>query len=156
MSFFGLKIDELFLDYAQNHSNKGNVVTHWVGIPLIIVGLFSMLSFLRITQVALFGEGISLSAALILLSFGIVFYCLLDWRLGMPFSVALVMLYCLGQKINLTSGVLLFVLGWVFQGIGHIVFEKKSPSFTKNLIHLFVGPLFIFSKCFRLILRGFH
>jgi uncharacterized membrane protein YGL010W len=41
--------------------------------------------------------------------------------------------------------VVLFVVGWIFQFIGHIKYEKKSPAFTKNFEHLFIGPLWAFS-----------
>jgi uncharacterized membrane protein YGL010W len=40
----------------------------------------------------------------------------------------------------------LFVLGWVFQFVGHYVYEKKSPAFARNLVHLLVGPLWIAAR----------
>ena len=40
----------------------------------------------------------------------------------------------------------LFVLGWVFQFVGHYVYEKKSPAFARNLVHLLVGPLWILAR----------
>ena len=43
-----------------------------------------------------------------------------------------------------------FVVGWVFQGIGHAVYEKRSPAFLKNLLHLMVGPLFVLNEALHL------
>ena len=40
----------------------------------------------------------------------------------------------------------LFVVGWIFQFIGHYVYEKRSPAFFRNLAHLLVGPLWIVAK----------
>jgi uncharacterized membrane protein YGL010W len=37
-------------------------------------------------------------------------------------------------------GVGLFVLGWIFQFIGH-AFEGNKPSFFANPVYLLVGPL---------------
>ena len=39
-----------------------------------------------------------------------------------------------------------FVAGWIFQGIGHARYEKKSPAFFKNLLHLLVGPIFLWNE----------
>jgi hypothetical protein len=37
-----------------------------------------------------------------------------------------------------------FVVGWVFQFVGH-GYEGKKPAFFTNLVHLLVGPLWIVS-----------
>ena len=37
----------------------------------------------------------------------------------------------------------LFVIGWIFQFVGHLGYEKKSPAFLKNAGHLLVGPLWV-------------
>lgn len=39
----------------------------------------------------------------------------------------------------------LFVVGWIFQFIGH-VFEGKSPSFFSNPVYLVVGPVWLVKK----------
>ena len=39
-------------------------------------------------------------------------------------------------------GAVLFVVGWVFQFIGHI-FEGKKPAFVDDLVGLLVGPMFV-------------
>lgn len=39
----------------------------------------------------------------------------------------------------------LFVLGWIFQFIGHF-FEGNPPSFFKNPVFLLVGPLWIVKR----------
>ncbi len=35
----------------------------------------------------------------------------------------------------------LFVIGWIFQLVGHWVFEKNSPSFAHDPFFLLVGPI---------------
>ncbi|MDQ5872777.1 MAG: DUF962 domain-containing protein, partial [Acidobacteriota bacterium] len=46
-------------------------------------------------------------------------------------------------------GLAAFVIGWVFQAIGHAVYEKNRPAFFKNLQHLLVGPLFLVNELLR-------
>ena len=45
-----------------------------------------------------------------------------------------------------SSALALFVVGWIFQFVGHYVYEKRSPAFFRNLAHLLVGPLWILAK----------
>jgi uncharacterized membrane protein YGL010W len=40
----------------------------------------------------------------------------------------------------------IFIVGWIFQGIGHAVYEKKQPSFLSNVRHLLIGPFWLFAK----------
>ena len=40
----------------------------------------------------------------------------------------------------------LFVFGWVLQGVGHWVYEKNSPAFFRNFVHLAIGQLWILAK----------
>jgi uncharacterized membrane protein YGL010W len=42
-----------------------------------------------------------------------------------------------------------FVFGWILQFVGHSVYEKRSPAFLKNFVHLLVGPLWILAKAMR-------
>jgi uncharacterized membrane protein YGL010W len=52
----------------------------------------------------------------------------------------------LGRVLPVPVSIGLFVLGWVFQFVGHYVYEKKSPAFARNLVHLLVGPLWIAAR----------
>ena len=40
----------------------------------------------------------------------------------------------------------LFVFGWILQGVGHAVYEKNSPAFFRNFVHLAIGQLWILAK----------
>jgi uncharacterized membrane protein YGL010W len=45
--------------------------------------------------------------------------------------------------LPLWINLMLFILGWIFQFVGHAVYEKRQPAFLKNALHLLVGPLWI-------------
>jgi uncharacterized membrane protein YGL010W len=54
-----------------------------------------------------------------------------------------------GAVGNWRIGLAAFIVGWVFQGIGHAVYEKKSPAFFRNLLHLMIGPVFLWNELIR-------
>lgn len=40
-------------------------------------------------------------------------------------------------------GLTMFGVGWVFQFIGHYVFEKNKPAFFYDPFYLLIGPLWV-------------
>jgi len=117
-----------------------NVITHYIGIPLIIFGLISML-----VRIPLGSNLFTVAEALIIVV--TIYYFILDARLATVMLIAVLLLDILGRGISsFWIGFLIFAVGWLFQGIGHAVYEKHSPAFFKNLIHLLIGPLFLLNK----------
>jgi uncharacterized membrane protein YGL010W len=136
------KVDLLLADYALYHRTKGSIICHYFGISMIVYGLFSFLQLLPVWKI---------SCAELLL-FGSAFYYLtLDVKLGLAALGGFAILDAAARAaVSPGLGLFFFVLGWIFQGIGHAVFEKKSPAFFKNLIHLMIGPLFLLNEAFHL------
>ena len=132
------KIDALFGDYAEHHRSQGNQWCHAVGIPLIAAGLLG-LAAVEVTRVG--GWPVELSAVLILALAPV--YMRLDARLGAALTVAYVLLYLGARMLAWQVNLGLFVLGWALQFVGHGVYEKRSPAFFRNLVHLLVGPLWV-------------
>ena len=132
-------IQALFDDYASYHQTRGNKFFHRLGIPMIMLTLLGLLA-----RVDLVGTGtlhVDLSMVIIVLA-GF-YYMALDWRLGLAMVAISIAMYMAGAAIPLSSNVVVFVLGWILQFVGHSVYEKRQPAFTKNLVHLLVGPLWI-------------
>jgi CRP-like cAMP-binding protein len=46
----------------------------------------------------------------------------------------------------LASGIGLFVIGWVFQFVGHVAYEHRKPAFVDDVIGLLIGPLFVLAE----------
>ena len=40
-----------------------------------------------------------------------------------------------------------FIIGWVFQFVGHY-FEGRQPAFLTSLIQLLIGPLYLLAKIY--------
>ena len=141
-------ITEQLAFYAAYHRNKWNVATHFVGIPAIIIGLLVPLGWIRADV-----SGIPLTGALLLIVAVAVYYLLLDTRLAFTILVFIVPAFYVADILSRMAWtpsiawfLTLFVGGWIFQLIGHSVFEKRKPAFVDNLIQLLIGPLFLVAE----------
>lgn len=124
-----------FKEYESYHGSFENKLTHYIGIPLIVVSLLGLLARLGITVLS-----VRVDAALLLMLSVMVFYFALEWKLALPFSGVVLAGYWVGTQLSLPLLWSVFVLGWVAQFLGHAVFEKRSPVFFSNLRHLLIGP----------------
>jgi uncharacterized membrane protein YGL010W len=131
-----------FADYAAFHATPGNKACHMVGIPLIVLSLFALLAQVAIAHVS----GFTVTAAEALLLAATLYYLKLDATLGVIMFVVSAALIAAGRQIPFWPALGIFTLGWVFQFIGHYLYEKKSPAFVHNATHLLVGPLWILAK----------
>jgi uncharacterized membrane protein YGL010W len=130
-----LDIQALFADYASYHRTKGNKAFHRLGIPLIMLTLIGML-----VRVHVAGR---VDAAMILIALAEIYYLLAEWRLAIAMLAVSIAFYFIGAAIPLWLNAALFVLGWIFQFIGHSVYEHRNPAFFRNFTHLLIGPLWI-------------
>jgi uncharacterized membrane protein YGL010W len=128
-------ISALFDDYASYHRTKGNKWFHRVGIPLIMLSLFGLLARVPIVP--------HVDAAILLIAIATIVYFILDWRLAAMMLIVSAVFYLAAAALSLWINVALFVIGWILQFVGHIVYEKRQPAFMKNGMHLLVGPLWI-------------
>ena len=137
------RLDRLFADYAAYHRTRGNLVCHTLGIPLIMYSLLGILLHVRVGTVGDF----SFTAAEGLILLAMVVYAVLDLRfMGLMFLIAIgldALARVWGSMVYFAA---LFIIGWVFQGVGHAVYEKRSPAFFKNFVHLLIGPIFILNE----------
>ena len=131
-----------FADYASFHGTAGNKACHYVGIPLIVLALLALLA--RVPLFAVGGFTVTLAEVALVVVTG--YYLTLDAVLAAIMLAASVGLLLLGRPMPVWVAAALFVLGWIFQFIGHYVYEKRSPAFYRNLAHLLVGPLWIVAK----------
>jgi uncharacterized membrane protein YGL010W len=134
-----------FADYASFHKTSGNQACHYVGIPLIVLTVFSFLGALPIARIG----GFDLTLAEVALLTVTLYYLSLDLGLGLLMLLVSVVLDALGRALPLGLALALFLFGWALQFLGHYRYEKKSPAFFQNLTHLLVGPLWILAKATR-------
>ena len=130
--------------YASYHRNPRNVLTHIVGIPVIVVSVAALLARLTLEV-----NGVTLSAAMLMATASILFYLRLDLGLGLIMAVLMSGSVVIGHDIAalpMTQWLLVsvgsFVVGWIIQFIGHY-FEGRKPAFVDDLSGLAIGPLFV-------------
>ena len=90
--------------------------------------------------------GFELTLAEVAIALIVGYYLTLDTTLALAMLVAYAVLDTAGRFIPPLPAVGLFALGWILQGVGHWVYEKNSPAFFRNFVHLAVGPLWILAK----------
>ncbi|MBL8278775.1 MAG: DUF962 domain-containing protein [Pelomonas sp.] len=137
-------LEEQLANYAAYHRDSRNIATHFVGIPMIVVAVATLLS-----RPAVELAGVTASPALIVSALTALYYLLLDVRLGVLMTALLAGAVSLGAwaaaqstPVWLAWGVGGFVVGWVFQFVGHF-WEGRKPAFVDDLIGLIIGPLFV-------------
>ena len=133
--------------YAAYHRDRRNIVTHFVGIPMIVLSIVVLLAR-PVFDVA----GLSISAATLAVIAATLYYLRLDLRFGIAMGVLLAACLAVAQAtagwttgLWATFGVGLFVVGWVIQFIGHI-FEGRKPAFVDDVMGLIIGPLFVVAE----------
>ena len=129
-------LTRLLESYEKNHQNSVNEVIHIFAIPLILFSILGVtaafdifLEYILVGIVLFYYLKLSKIAALLMLMWLLIY-------LGL---VALLRPYI--TEISL----LLFVLGWILQFLGHFI-EGKRPSFFEDLRYFLIGPLFVVQK----------
>jgi uncharacterized membrane protein YGL010W len=133
--------------YAKYHRDPRNILTHLIGIPLIVVAILTLLSRPE------FSVGyLLLTPANLVVFIAVVFYIRLDIPLGLLMTVLLWLALSVSRELAafpttawLIFGIALFIIGWIFQFIGHY-FEGKKPAFVDDIMGLAIGPLFVVTE----------
>ena len=136
--------------YAAYHRDRRNIATHFIGIPMIVLALAVLLSRPAWTVAAL---PLALSPAWVLFGLSVIYYFVLDVPLGLMMAVVSILCVACGAWLAeqptltwLASGIGLFVVGWVFQFVGHVAYEHRKPAFIDDVIGLLIGPLFVLAE----------
>jgi uncharacterized membrane protein YGL010W len=140
-------LNEQLTAYAGYHRDRRNIATHFVGVPMIVLGVFAFLA-----RPSFAVGGFPLSPAILVLALGGAFYLALDIRFGLAMLGVTIPAFAFGTWLAMQStghwvggAAGLFGVGWVIQFVGH-VFEGKKPAFVDDLVGLLVGPLFVMAE----------
>ena len=129
--------------YAGYHRDKRNIVTHFVGIPMIVVGAQAFL--------ARIGVG-PLNASVAATYATSRYYKKIDPEMGSLMTKVMGATSALGTAIAAMplpvwfgASSTLFVGGWAIQFLGH-KFEGKKPAFLDDIQSFLIGPLFVVAE----------
>ena len=147
------EIDILLAKYSENHQNPTNKLIHWICVPLIVFSMIGLISAIPFPYLGFLGKynmfinwfSLVMAASiyyylkllpvlsyLMLFFFGICYF----------FVVQLEYLEKAGGPALWQSSLVIFVLAWLGQFIGHQI-EGKKPSFLTDLKFLLIGPLWL-------------
>ena len=135
-------LDQHLAQYAAYHQDRRNVATHFVGIPLIILGIVFALSTVSFAV----GES-NITLAWIVSLAACIYYLKLNLSYGILMLVLLMGACAWGADVasmdhSLWIALAAFIVGWIFQFVGHI-WEGRKPAFFDDLMGLLIGPLFV-------------
>ena len=136
---------ELLTQYAEYHRDRRNILTHVVGVPMIVFALGVLLAGVSFRL-----GGLALTPA------WLAFAALASWYLtrghlgiGAATTLAVGALMLLAHRVSggalsawLAWSLGFFVVGWTLQFLGHY-YEGRKPAFADDLIGLLVGPMFV-------------
>jgi uncharacterized membrane protein YGL010W len=145
-------VDQLIGNYAEDHRNPTNQLVHWICVPLIVWCVFAWLWALPVPA-SLAKPGLWAGLAM---AFSLAWYFRLSRNLALAVLVAFVGYALLTGWLHsrLGSGrlawtaLVVFVLAWIGQFIGHHI-EGRRPSFFTDLKYLLVGPIYLMAKVLR-------
>ena len=145
-------IDTWLSEYGESHQNSTNKNIHRVCVPLIMMSLLGIVGEIPTPEIL---RAYSLNFSHVIVLLGMLFYL----SLSLSFSALMVVVVgpmvvinhfvqqAMGSKETLILWVVVFVLAWVGQFVGHKI-EGKKPSFLQDLAFLLIGPLWIVAPLF--------
>ena len=136
-------------EYGESHQNKTNIIIHKICVPLIFISIYFILFSLPfpldksmyfnwgnvtyiLALVFWFRINVKLGFAFLLFGFILAFTTFVIW----------VVWFYLSERAMLRYSLIVFILAWIGQFIGHHI-EGKKPSFIKDLQFLLIGPIWV-------------
>jgi uncharacterized membrane protein YGL010W len=158
---------ELMVQYAHYHRDRRNIATHLVGIPLIVLSIGMLLSHVHLNI-----DQYSITFAALLWVVSTLWYLTRgSLLLGLATSLVNGALIALAHTPEAATGwglnaiydaswfpgLVVFVIGWIIQFVGHI-YEGRKPAFVDDVVGLLVGPMFVVGEVLMMagMLRGMH
>lgn len=141
-----VKVDELLTEYGESHQHPINKLIHWICVPLIVWSLLGVLWSLPAV--------LPVNWAVMLVALSMIYYLRVAPGLAVGILVVLtsmLLLLALMEQAGLPVwklALLVFVLAWVGQFIGHTI-EGKRPSFFQDIQFLLIGPLWLLSFVYK-------
>lgn len=133
-------IDVLLAKYSESHLNHTNEIIHFVCVPAIVFALLGMIWCIH--------PFVALGVTLLSLAYYV--------QLSIPLAAGMLLmslamlgvLSVMPPPTVLPLSIVIFVLAWTGQFIGHKI-EGKKPSFFDDVRFLLIGPLFVLGFLYR-------
>jgi uncharacterized membrane protein YGL010W len=132
----------LLVEYARYHRDRRNIVSHFIGIPMIVLALGLLLGRLQLGSANL--------AWLVWAVCALWYVTRGKLTLGLVTSAFNAALIAMARPLAMTDdwlawGLGTFVTGWFIQFLGHY-FEGRKAAFVDDVVGLLVGPMFVVAE----------
>jgi uncharacterized membrane protein YGL010W len=146
-------VTEWLGEYGASHQHPTNKLLHWICVPPIVL---AVLGLLWSAPVPAEFSALSpwLNWATLAAAAAIIYYIVLSPALALGVLVAFVALLAITRMLALlpwplwVTSIVIFVIAWIGQFVGHAV-EAKRPSFFKDVAFLLIGPLWLVAALYR-------
>ena len=145
-------IDRWFASYSGDHRNETNQLIHVICVPAILWSVIALLWCVP-SPAAWFVQGVWAALAMFA---AWMFYYRASRPLGFGMLAAFVLMSFLTRWLSETLGlrglmqvaIVVFIVAWIGQFIGHKI-EGRKPSFLTDLTYLLIGPAWVLAKLYR-------
>ena len=140
-------------EYGASHQHGFNKFLHSICVPAIVFSLMGLAWGLAVPETLQFLSPVFNWAAVLALA-ALVFYIFLSVRLALGMAVVLAIMLVMVFLIDRLPvplwriSIIIFILAWIGQFIGHLA-EGRRPSFFKDLQFLLIGPLWLLAIIYR-------
>jgi len=140
-------VQQWFAEYGESHQNPTNKFIHWLAVPVIYFTVFGLLWQIPMPFTLFAEQQITWPLLFAVPALGFYFSLSFAIGLGMTVFTALVVWVIRWYQLEVSPDIWLFslvvfVVAWVFQFIGHKI-EGKKPSFFKDVQFLLIGPAWL-------------
>jgi len=147
-----------FEHYSGDHQNATNQKIHVICVPAILWSVIALLWCIPVPE-AIGRPGLWAAAAMFLTW---IFY----WQLSRKLALGMLVVFAVfggiselirlqfGADVLLWTSIVVFVVAWIGQFVGHKI-EGKRPSFLTDLVYLLIGPLWVLAKGYRKLGMGY-
>ena len=147
------KAERLLAEYRESHQNKTNQLIHNIFVPLIFLSVIGMLWDVKLPVELSFLQGEPLNVAMVVAVGVFAYYLSISFAVSIGIMAVTIggMLFCYlynGAISIWVISLVVFVLSWIMQFVGHKI-EGKKPSFFKDLEFFLVGPMWVLTKLYR-------
>ncbi|MEO6190994.1 MAG: Mpo1-like protein [Saprospiraceae bacterium] len=149
------KIETLLNAYGESHQNSTNKLIHWFCVPLI---LFCLIGFVKMIPSPFFSDSFLMSTEYIVFFLSVIYYLNLSGSLTIGFIIVFFSMSYLNTKLEQVCDslgwsyimviIIIFVIAWIGQFIGHKI-EGKKPSFMQDIQFLLIGPAWLLHFIYR-------
>jgi len=140
--------DQWFAEYGESHQDHANETIHWICVPIIFFSVLGLLWSIPVPA-ALAAAAPWFRWVHPAIAAALFFY----FRLSVPLAFGLlgfIAFCCFLLELQAPScpfaiwksSLILFVLAWIGQFIGHKI-EGQKPSFFKDVVFLLIGPAWL-------------